>query len=98
MPVMTVELFYTQGAVMLRSKGSELLILPEYIEHLQTLKDPKLFIEYFRKEALLNRPARKLFIAWERKDPSLWNELYSIVHKNVGNKDSVDSEKAEGQA
>lgn len=82
----TVEVYYAQGAIMLRSKGSELLILPQYIEHLQSLKDPKMFIEYFKNEALVNRPARKLFIAWERKDPSLWNRLYSTIHKNAETK------------
>lgn len=84
----TVEVYYAQGAVVLRSKGSELLILPEYISHLQTLKDPEQFIEYFRAKALVNRPARKLFIAWERKDPAMWNNIYSIVHKNAEKKEA----------
>lgn len=80
----TVEIYYAQGALILRSKGSELLILPQYVEHLQTLKEAKPFTEYFRSEALVNRPARKLFLAWERKDPSLWNRIYQTVHKNAG--------------
>ena len=75
-----VEIYYTEGAVILRGKGSELLILPQYIAHLQTLREPKAFTEYFKMEALVNRPARKLFLAWERKDSSLWNRLYSTIH------------------
>ncbi len=78
----TVEVYYAQGAVVLRSKGAELLILPQYITHLQSLKDPKSFTDYFKMEALVNRPARKLFLSWERKDPSLWKRIYSIVHNN----------------
>lgn len=77
-----IEVHYIQGAVILRSKGSELLIIPQYVSHLQTLKDPKQFIEYFRNEALVNRPARKLFLSWERKDASLWNVIYRTVHTN----------------
>lgn len=86
----SVEVYYIQGAVVLRSKGAELFILPEYIEHLQTLKDPKQFTAYFRDKALVNRSARKLFIAWERKDPDMWNKIYSTIHKNAGKKDTVN--------
>lgn len=85
---MNIEIYYAQGAVMMRAKGAELLILPQHISHLQTLKDPKQFVDYFKSEALVNRPARKLFIAWERKDPTLWKNLYSIIHENAEKKEA----------
>ncbi len=75
-----VEIYSAEGAIVLRAKGSELLILPQYITHLQTVKDPKAFVDYFTSEALVNRPARKLFQAWAKKDASLWNRIYSTVH------------------
>ena len=31
------------------------------------------------QEALVNRPARKLFEAWLRKDRSLWKRLFKAV-------------------
>ncbi len=82
-----VEIHFVQGAVILRERHAELLILPRYIETLQTLKQAQAFGDYFTKEALVNRPARKLFLAWVRKDPTLWNRLYSTVHKNAQKSD-----------
>lgn len=80
---MPIEVYYVEGAVILRGKGAELLILPQYISHLQTLKEAKKFVEYFKSEALVNRSARKLFESWERKDSTLWKNIYNIVHKNA---------------
>lgn len=81
---MLVEIHFIEGTVILRAKGAELFILPDYVTHLQTLKVPQEFIDYFRNKALVNRPARKLFEAWAKKDPTLWNRVYATVHKKVG--------------
>lgn len=75
-----VEIFAAQGAVVLRSKGNELLVLPIHVEQLEKLTDLKAFSDYFTLEAMVNRPARKLFLAWIRKDPSLWQRLYKTIH------------------
>ena len=66
-----VELIPVQGSLILRARGSELLILPQYILALQANKTPKDFAKVFMEEALINRPARKLFEAWLRKDKTL---------------------------
>lgn len=87
---MAVQIFYAEGAMMLRSKGSELLIIPQYVSHLQTLKDPKDFVAYFEKTALMNRSARKLFMSWAKKDPQLWNSIYKTVHTNANKEESSD--------
>jgi len=69
--------------LVLRARGSELLILPQHIGHLKACKTPKEFTGYFMDEALLNRPARKLFEAWLRKDRSLWQRIYSTIQKEM---------------
>jgi hypothetical protein len=71
------------GTLILRARGSELLILPNHIVELQKLNGGKDFTTYFMKDALINRPARKLFEAWLRKDGSLWKRVYNTVHKEI---------------
>ncbi len=75
-----VEIYAAQGAVVLRAKGNELLVLPLHVEQLQKLTDLKSFSDYFTLHAMVNRPARKLFLAWIRKDPNLWQRLYKTIH------------------
>ncbi len=83
MHVLPVELLPVQETLVLRARGSELLILPSHIRELKNLSKAKDFSQYFRAEALLNRPARKLFEAWLRKDQTLWTRLYRVVHKEM---------------
>ncbi len=74
-----VEILPIQENIILRGGGSELLILAAHVRKLQDLKNPRDFSQYFRGEALVNRPARKLFEAWLRKDQSLWPRIYKSV-------------------
>lgn len=67
------------GALILRSRVSELLILPQHIAQLKTNTDPKAFSKYFMDSALVNRPARKLFESWLRKDQAIWARLYKTI-------------------
>ena len=78
-----VELIPVQGSLILRARGSELLILPQYIMELKKLNVPKEFAGFFMQEALINRPARKLFEAWLRKDKTLWKRLYHTVMNEI---------------
>ena len=77
--MLPVEIHTIQDAVILRARGSELLILSEHVTNLKGRKTAKEFADYFLAEALVNRPARKLFEAWLRKDGSLWARLYKAV-------------------
>ena len=75
-----VEIYYEQNTMALRARSSELLIIPLHVEKLQTLKDIKEFATYFRDKALVNRPARKLFSSWLRKEPGLWQRVFKTIH------------------
>lgn len=79
-----VEIVPIENSLVLRARGSELLILPQHVGHLKSCKTPKDFTGYFLGEALLNRPARKLFEAWLRKDTTLWQRIYNTVQKEMG--------------
>lgn len=74
-----VEIHPIQGSIILRRGGSELLIQDHHVAELATMQSPRAFSDYFLREALVNRPARKLFEAWIRKDGGLWNRLYKTV-------------------
>lgn len=76
-----VELYPIQNALVLRARGTELLVLPGHVEELKKLKDTKDFANYFIQKAMVNRAARKLFEAWLRKDNTLWRRIYhSVMH------------------
>ncbi len=81
--MLPVEILPVQETIVLRARGSELLILPQHVKKLQDMTKPRDFSQYFRAEALVNRPARKLFEAWLRKDHTLWPRLYQTVHKEM---------------
>jgi septin family protein len=81
--VLPVEILPVQETIVLRARGSELLILPHHVKKLKDMTKPRDFSQYFRAEALVNRPARKLFEAWLRKDHTLWPRLYQTVHKEM---------------
>jgi hypothetical protein len=80
---MSVEIFTVQESLILRARGSELLILPHHAKKLNALKVPKDFCAYFMNEALVNRPARKLFEAWLRKDVSLWKRIFAKIQTEM---------------
>lgn len=77
--MLPVEIHPIQDAIVLRARGSELLILSSHVAELKKLKAAGDFSRYFLHEALVNRPARKLFEAWLRKDGSLWARIYKTV-------------------
>ena len=78
-----VEIIHNDGNVVLRARTSELLILSLHVKELQALKKPSAFADYFKKQALVNRPARKLFEAWLRKDGTLWPRIFKTVHEEM---------------
>ncbi len=78
-----VEILPVQETIVLRARGSELLILPHHVRKLKGMTKPKDFSSYFHSEALVNRPARKLFEAWLRHDTKLWSRLYTVIHKEM---------------
>jgi len=90
-----IQIIYTQGALLLRHKHSELVIIPQHVENLQKITDPKEFSKYFLDYALVNRPARKLFMAWVKKDSSLWKGIYENIHKNKEEKAPSQNETKE---
>ena len=81
--MLPVEILASQETIVLRARGSELLILPHHVHRLKALVKPTEFSAYFRSEALVNRPARKLFEAWLRKDTTVWTRLYRTVHHEM---------------
>ena len=87
-----VEIFHNQGTVVLRARASELLILPYYVKELQGLKKPQAFADFFKNQALVNRPARKLFEAWLRKDATLWPRLFKTIHEEMDPVELEDSQ------
>ena len=85
--MLPVEIYPIQDAIVLRARGSELLILADHVAALKKLKSAGDFSKYFLNEALVNRPASKLFEAWLRKDGSLWARIYKSVQtiESTGN-------------
>jgi hypothetical protein len=61
---------------------SQLIIKAEDIQALFALKEFPEFSEYFRTKALVNREARRVFEAWERKDKDLLPKLHVEVLAN----------------
>jgi hypothetical protein len=102
--VLPVEIFPAPGGhIVLRARGSELLILADHVTELKTQKEANGFTQYFLNEALINRPARKLFEAWLRKDRGLWRRIYDAVKAHTEEQDdqadsSAPKEKANAAA
>ncbi len=102
--MLPVEIFTIQESLVLRARGSELLILPHHARQLQGLKVAKDFCAYFLDDALVNRPARKLFEAWLRKDLGLWKRIYEKVQNEMtfadenADADTSKTAKTEGGA
>ena len=74
-----VSLEWNQNNMILKRGESMLLIESDKINELRTRKDNAAFEEYFRTTALVNREARRVFLAWERKDAALMSKLYQEV-------------------
>ena len=79
--MLSVELIAIQDSLILRARGSELLILPLHVVELKQFSQPREFIAYFLHEALVNRSARKLLEAWLRKDQTLWKRVHQKVQE-----------------
>jgi MarR-like DNA-binding transcriptional regulator SgrR of sgrS sRNA len=93
--VLAVELYPIQNSLILRARGVELLILSHHIVELKARKDTKEFADYFLKQAMVNRSARKLFEAWLRKDTTLWRRIYhSVMHDFEENKEETTEANA----
>jgi outer membrane biosynthesis protein TonB len=81
------------GSFVLQGKGSELLILAEHTHELRSRKVPKEFAAYFMSEALVNRPARKMFESWLRKDSELWRKIFKAVHEELSEDQATQAEQ-----
>jgi len=90
--LLPVEIYPIQDAIVLRARGSELLILADHVTALKKLKSAGDFSKYFLNEALVNRPARKLFEAWLRKDGSLWARIYKSVQTIESNPETASDQ------
>ncbi|MBP6217067.1 MAG: hypothetical protein KA436_00610 [Oligoflexales bacterium] len=75
-----IEIMQAQGFVVLRLKQAELVILPQHVDALKQMKQKPAFAEYFTQQALVNRPARKLFQSWLKKESGLWSQIYATIH------------------
>ena len=95
-----VEIAYLQGTLILRARNSELLILQHHVKTLHSMAQRSEFTQYFLKEALLNRTARKLFEAWLRKDSTVWPRIYSTIKDQYNEEDFkfLEESKEEDQA
>ena len=91
--VTPVELAYIQGTVILRARSSELLILKQHVKSLHSITQPVEFSKYFINQALVNRPARKLFEAWLRKDKTVWPRLFKLIQSQYNAEDFTDIEE-----
>ncbi len=90
-----VEIFHMNGSVILRARNSELLIIAHHVQELRNLKASADFASYFLKDALVNRPARKLFEAWLKKDRTLWPRLYNVVQREIKDEDFAHAHEHE---
>ena len=77
--MLPVEIVPIPDALILRARGSELLILTNHVLALKGLKSAGDFSKYFLEQALVNRPARKLFGSWLRKDATLWSSIFKAI-------------------
>lgn len=71
-----VSLEWNGGNLVLRRGQSTLVINPENVQSLRTQDSKQSFVEYWNSKALQNRAARRVFEAWERKDPDLLVKIY----------------------
>ena len=75
-----IQIYFLQNTLVLRHKHSELVIIPQHVDNLKKLENPKDFSQYFLDHALVNRSARKLFVAWLRKDAGIWKRIFQTIN------------------
>lgn len=73
-PVVTLE--WNRNNLILKRGESMLLIEANNVQTLRALKEKAEFQDFFRTKALVNREARRVFEAWERKDTALLEKLF----------------------
>ena len=71
-----VSIEWNRNSLILKRGASMLLIESENVNVLRTLKEKAEFSDYFKTKALVNREARRVFEAWERKDTALLAKLH----------------------
>jgi hypothetical protein len=74
-----VSLEWKQNNLLLKRGDSVILIESDKINELRTRAELAPFEDYFRTTALVNREARRVFEAWERKDSALIQKLFQEV-------------------
>ncbi|MBM3383291.1 MAG: hypothetical protein FJY29_12775 [Betaproteobacteria bacterium] len=77
---MAVSLEWKLNNMILRRGASILMIEAANVQVLRTLKEKNEFGEFFRTKALVNREARRVFEAWERKDKDLLEKLFAEMN------------------
>jgi len=71
-----ITLEWNRNNLILRRGASQILINAENVQSLRTQESEDSFVQFFRTTALQNREARRVFLAWERKDTELLNKIY----------------------
>jgi len=77
---MAVSLEWKMNNLILRRGASMLMIEAANVQVLRTLKEKNDFNEFFKTKALVNREARRVFEAWERKDKDLLEKLFGEMN------------------
>ncbi|MEN9810561.1 MAG: hypothetical protein RLZZ488_2128 [Pseudomonadota bacterium] len=75
-----VSLEWKMNSLILRRGASVLMIEAANVQVLRTLKEKNDFNEFFKTKALVNREARRVFEAWERKDKDLLDKLFGEMN------------------
>ncbi|MES2614248.1 MAG: hypothetical protein V4591_02415 [Bdellovibrionota bacterium] len=71
-----VNIEWNRNNLVIKRGASTLVINAENVQNLRTQDSEASFVDFFRKKALENREARRVFEAWERKDKELLTKLY----------------------
>lgn len=71
-----INIEWNRNNLILKRGASTLVINAENVQSLRTQDSENDFVEFFRKKALENREARRVFEAWERKDKELLTKIY----------------------
>ena len=77
---LAVSLEWKLNNLIMRRGASVLMIEAANVQVLRTLKEKNEFNEFFRTKALVNRDARRVFEAWERKDTGLLEKLFGEMN------------------
>lgn len=77
---LAVSLEWKLNNMILKRGASVLMIEAANVQVLRTLKEKAEFNDFFRTKALVNREARRVFEAWERKDKDLLEKLYGEMN------------------